>query len=230
MEAGELPRATLEASVNVQKLIKEGKVTLSQAADLLQQAHKNDGKIDFDRVSPQGNTHSFVVDTPLEAVLVEAGLISNGVWRTLLQLQAAIRNQEMTKEDAVEEFKKRHPKATEAAKHRAAKEASAERSKKAEMSPPVNVVDLLKQAGIVTQEDIDNALKLDQDKGAKIEKHLVAMGKIDTKTVLASYQCMTMLTQKRLEVGQAIIALNFCLRSRVDFGDAMKELGWELSS
>lgn len=230
MEAGELPRATLEASVNVQKLIKEGRVTLSQAADLLQQAHKNEGKIDFDKVSPQANTHSFVVDTPLEAVLVEAGLISNGVWRTLLQLQAAIRNQEMTKEDAVEEFKKRHPKATEAAKQRAAKEASAERSKKAEMSPPVNVVDLLKQAGIVTQEDIENALKLDQDKGAKIEKHLVAMGKIDTKTVLASYQCMTMLTQKRLEVGQAIIALNFCLRSRVDFGDAMKELGWELSS
>jgi serine/threonine protein kinase len=230
MEAGELPRATLEASVNVQKLIKEGKVTLSQAADLLQRAHKNDGKIDFDKISPQGNTHSFVVDTPLEAVLVEAGLISNAVWRTLLQLQAAIRNQEMTKEDAVEEFKKRHPRATEEAKHRAAKEASAERSKKAEMSPPINVVDLLKQAGIVTQEDIENATKLDQDKGAKIEKHLVAMGKIDTKTVLASYQCMTMLTQKRLEVGQAIIALNFCQRSRVDFGEAMKELGWELSS
>ena len=60
--------------------------------------------------------------------------------------------------------------------------------------------------------------------------YLVAMGKIDTKTVLASYQCMTMLTQKRLEVGQAIIALNFCQRSRVDFGEAMKELGWELSS
>jgi len=222
-----MPTSPLEASVNVQKLIKEGKVTLAQAADLLQKAHKNDGKIDLDRVSPQGTIHSFVVDTPLEAVLVEAGLISNAVWRTLLQLQAAIRNQEMTKDDAVEEFKKRHPKASEAAKNKAA---SAERAKKVAMSPPLSAVDLLRQAGIVTEEDIEKARTMDQDKGAKLERHLISMGKLDTKTVLASYQCMTMLTQKRLKVEQAIIALNFCQRSRVDFTDAMKELGWELSS
>jgi hypothetical protein len=41
---------------------------------------------------------------------------------------------------------------------------------------------------------------------------------------------MTMLSQKRLRIEQAVIALNFCQRSRVDFSDAMKELGWELSS
>ncbi len=226
MEAGALPRATLEAAVNVQKLIKEGKVTLTQAADLLQKAHKNDGKIEMDRVSPQGTIHSFVVDTPLEAVLVEAGLISNAVWRSLLQLQAAIRNQEMSKDDAVEEFKKRHP-PSEAVKNKAA---SVEREKRVAMSPPLSAVDLLKQAGIVTEEDIEKARTLDQDKGAKLERHLITMGKLDTKTVLASYQCMTMLTQKRLKVEQAIIALNFCQRSRVDFTDAMKELGWELSS
>jgi serine/threonine protein kinase len=230
MDTGELPRATLEAAVNVQKMIKEGKVTLTQAADLLQKAHNNDGKIDLSRVSPQGTIHSFVVDTPLEAVLVEAGLISNAVWRTLLQLQAAIRNQEMSKEDAVEEFKKRHPRATEVARQKAAVAASAERAKQAEMAAPASAVELLKQAGIVTEDDIQKAQSLDKDQGAKIEKHLVAMGKIDTKTVLAAYQCMTMLTQKRLKVEQAIIALNFCQRSRVDFADAMKDLGWELSS
>ena len=230
MDAGELPRATLEAAVNVQKMIKEGKVTLAQAADLLQKAHTNDGKIDLSRVSPQGTIHSFVVDTPLEAVLVEAGLISNAVWRTLLQLQAAIRNQEMSKEDAVEEFKKRHPRATEAARQKAAVAASEERARKAEMAAPASAVELLKQAGIVTEQDLEQARSLDKDQGAKLEKHLVTMGKIDTKMVLAAYQCMTLLTQKRLKVEQAIIALNFCQRSRVDFADAMKDLGWELSS
>jgi hypothetical protein len=108
--------------------------------------------------------------------------------------------------------------------------ASAERAKQAEMAAPASAVELLKQAGIVTEDDIQKAQSLDKDQGAKIEKHLVAMGKIDTKTVLAAYQCMTMLTQKRLKVEQAIIALNFCQRSRVDFADAMKDLGWELSS
>lgn len=227
MDTEALPRTTLEAAVLTQKMIREGKCTLNQAAEALKQAHANNGELDFSLFSPPSTVHNFVVETPLEAVLVEAGLISNAVWRSLLQLQAAIRNQEMSKEDAVIEFKKRHK--TQPPEPAKGKEA-AQRSKTIDIPPPLCAVDLLKQADIVTEEDIEKARKLDKDQGAKIEKHLVTMGKIDTQTVLASYQCMTMLSQKRLRIEQAVIALNFCQRSRVDFSDAMKELGWELSS
>jgi hypothetical protein len=41
---------------------------------------------------------------------------------------------------------------------------------------------------------------------------------------------MTLLSNKKLRVEQAVIALNFCQRSRVSFSEAVKELGWELSS
>ena len=87
---------------------------------------------------------------------------------------------------------------------------------------------MLKQAGIITQADLDAAKKQAAEKGTKLEKVLVSMGKIDTKTVLASYQCMTLLSTKKLKLEQAVIALNFCERMRVDFSEAVQELGWNI--
>lgn len=224
VEAGELPRSTLEAAVQVQKMLREGSMTLSQAAGALQKAHANNGNIDFiaDVKRPE-NQAGVVVDTPLEAVLVEAGLISNAIWRTLLQLQAAIRTGEMTKDEATQEFKKRHPKTPPKEK-----EVKVEKQPAAEENVPTSPVELLQTCGIISAADVEEAKKQAGDKGTKLERVLVSMGKIDTKTVLASYQCMTLLSTKKLKVGQAVIALSFCQRSRVELNEAMQELGWEL--
>jgi serine/threonine protein kinase len=226
IDSEELPMSTLEAAVQVQKMIREGALTLTQAADALQKAHLNHGKIDIKTSSLSEPPGGPVVDTPLEAVLVEAGLISNAVWRTLLQLQGQMRSGALTKEEAALEFRRRHPRATKKDKNGAA-DWSRPRE---EIAPPTGPVDLLKHAGIITEQDIEGAKKLDAEKGAKLERILVTMGKIDTQTVLASYQCMTLLSSKKLRIEQAVIALNFCQRSRVTFPEAVKELGWELSS
>jgi len=93
---------------------------------------------------------------------------------------------------------------------------------------PADCVALLKQSGIITQADLDRARDLAKDDGTKLERHLVTLGIIDTKTVLAAYQCLNLLSQGKIELGQAIIALNFCQRSRVDFNEAIEELGWNL--
>ncbi|MBI5173637.1 MAG: serine/threonine-protein kinase [Candidatus Obscuribacter sp.] len=222
VETDTLPRSTLEAAVQIQKMLREGTITLAEAASAINRAHVTGGEIDIEKLaSPREHTSSLVVDTPLEAVLVEAGLISNAVWRTLLQLQAAIRSGEMTKDEAVQEFRKRHPKAPP-------KEAKPPEKEKAPIVVPTNPVDMLKQAGIITQADLDAAKKQAAEKGTKLEKVLVSMGKIDTKTVLASYQCMTLLSTKKLKLEQAVIALNFCERMRVDFSEAVQELGWNI--
>lgn len=225
VEADALPRATLEAAVQVQMWLKEGRLTLTQAADALKEAHVRGGKIDV-QPGPAQTSHGLVVDTPIEAVLVEAGLISNAVWRTLLQLQSAIRNQEMTKEDAVLEFKKRHQ-SSKSNQDTAVKKQTVS-SPKVDMVMPADCVALLKQSGIITQADLDRARDLAKDDGTKLERHLVTLGIIDTKTVLAAYQCLNLLSQGKIELGQAIIALNFCQRSRVDFNEAIEELGWNL--
>ena len=222
VETDTLPRSTLEAAVQIQKMLREGTITLAEAASAINRAHVTGGEKDIQKLaSPREHTSSLVVDTPLEAVLVEAGLISNAVWRTLLQLQAAIRSGEMTKDEAVQEFRKRHPKAPP-------KEAKPPEPEKAPIVVPTNPVDMLKQAGIITQADLDAAKKQAAEKGTKLEKVLVSMGKIDTKTVLASYQCMTLLSTKKLKLEQAVIALNFCERMRVDFSEAVQELGWNI--
>ncbi|MBU6453053.1 MAG: serine/threonine protein kinase [Cyanobacteria bacterium REEB67] len=231
VDSEELPKATLEAAVKVQKMIRDGTLTLTQAADALQKAHLNHGKIDIQARSPSEAPSGPVVDTPLEAVLVEAGLISNAVWRTLLALQTQMRSGAMTKEEAAIEFRKRHPKVPKIANGNGAASGTSDWRKPAAAAVEVNPtspVDLLKHAGIVTEQDIEAARKMDAEKGNKLEKHLVAMGKIDTKTVLASYQCMTLLSNNKLRIEQAVIALNFCQRSRVSFSEAVKELGWEL--
>ncbi|HNG19631.1 MAG TPA: serine/threonine-protein kinase, partial [Candidatus Obscuribacter sp.] len=177
VETDTLPRSTLEAAVQIQKMLREGTITLAEAASAINRAHVTGGEIDIQKLaSPREHTSSLVVDTPLEAVLVEAGLISNAVWRTLLQLQAAIRSGEMTKDEAVQEFRKRHPKAPP-------KEAKPPEPEKAPIVVPTNPVDMLKQAGIITQADLDAAKKQAAEKGTKLEKVLVSMGKIDTKTV-----------------------------------------------
>jgi hypothetical protein len=225
VDSEELPKATLEAAVKVQKMIRDGTLTLTQAADALHKAHLNHGKIDIQTRPPSDAPSGPVVDTPLEAVLVEAGLISNAVWRTLLSLQTQMRSGAMTKEEAAVEFRKRHPKVPKLGNG-----TSSDWRKPAAVVEvnPTNPVDLLKHAGIITEQDIEAAKKLDAEKGTKLEKHLVTMGKIDTKTVLASYQCMTLLSNQKLRIEQAVIALNFCQRSRVSFSEAVKELGWEL--
>jgi serine/threonine protein kinase len=232
VETEELPKATLEAAVKVQKMIREGTLTLTQAADALQKAHTNHGTIDLKSYPPSEHAPGLVVDTPLEAVLVEAGLISNAVWRTLLQLQTQMRSGAMTKEEAVAEFRKRHPqgggKAAKNNNGNSSDSPSSVRIAVVEVNP-TNPVDLLKHAGIITEQDIEAAKKLDADKGNKLEKYLVTLGKIDTKTVLDAYQCVTLLNAKRLRVEQAVIALNFCQRSRVSFNEAVAELGYELS-
>lgn len=222
VETEELPRSTLEAAVNVQKMLRDGSMTLAEAAAALNRAHVNGGEIEFD-ASAHKEHSSMVVDTPLEAVLVEAGLISNAVWRTLLQLQAAMRTGEMNKEEAVKEFRKRHPKAQP-------KESKPTGQIKAPEVVPTDAVDLLKQAGVISQSDLDAAKKQAGEKGTKLEKVLVSMGKLETKTVLAAYQCMTLLSTKKLKIEQAAIALNFCHRMRVDFGEAVQEMGWTLPS
>ncbi|MBK9620506.1 MAG: serine/threonine protein kinase [Candidatus Obscuribacter sp.] len=222
VETGELPRPTLEAAVQIQKMLRDGTLTLAEAASALHRAHVNNGIIEMQGKNPtRESSTSLVVDTPLEAVLVEAGLISNAVWRTLLQLQAAMRTGEMTKDEAAQEFRKRHPKAANP---------RISQTVKAVQPMPTEPIDMLKLAGIITEADIEAAKKQAGDKGSKLERVLVAMGKIDTKTVLATYNCLTMLTQQKLKTEQAIIALNYCQRMRVDFSEAVQELGWSLPS
>jgi len=181
----------------------------------------NGGQINVEE-KPEEVRAPMGIETPVEAILVEAGLITNPVWRTLLALHQKIRLGQMTKGQAVEEFRLQHPKPTvqEAAK-------VVPPAEKPSMERPTNVLELLKHAGLVTKTDLEQICAQTDEDGTDLAKRLVSAGKLDTKTLLAARQCLSLMDADRLRLDRAVIALLYCHRSRVTFYQAVDELGWE---
>ncbi len=55
---------------------------------------------------------------------------------------------------------------------------------------------------------------------------LVSAGKVNQKTIAAAHQCEYLLSEKKIKLEQAMIALNYCERSRVGLTEAIVDLGW----
>ncbi|MGH9550160.1 MAG: hypothetical protein ACRD3W_12330, partial [Terriglobales bacterium] len=191
-------------------------ITLTEAAHSLSRAHLHGGKIsiepDESRQAEKG------IETPVEAILIEAGLINNAVWRSLLQLHQKVRLGQMTRQQAAEEFRAQHPKPTVVA----AKQEPAE-----PVSAPKDVLGLLKHAGIVSDADIASAGPAANEDQTELAKRLVTLGKLDGKLLLTARQCLSLIESDRLRIDRAVIALHYCQRSRVGFYQAVEELGWE---
>jgi hypothetical protein len=221
VDVGDLPATTLDAALKVQKMLRSGSLTLTEATRALERAHLNGGQINVEE-KPEEARAPMGIETPVEAILVEAGLISNSVWRTLLSLQQKIRLGQVTKGQALEEFRLQHPKPT-------VREVitAAVREEKPTFERPQNVLELLKHAGLVTKSDLEAIQAQEAEDGTEVAKRLVSVGKLDTKTLLAARQCLSLMESDRLRLDRAVIALLYCHRSRVTFYQAVDELGWE---
>jgi serine/threonine protein kinase len=214
VDSGGLPVTTLQAALKVQKMLRAGSLTLNQAADALGRAHLSGGQItvsDTDEERPPGEKG---IETPVEAILLEAGLITNAVWRTLISLHLKVRTGRMSKEDAIAELNKQLP-------HRPAP------PPKPQHAVPKDVFEMIRQADILSAQDIEEARAVAQEEGTDLAKRLVIMGKLDNKTLLAARQCLSLIESDRLKVERAVIALGYCHRSRVGFYQAVEDLGWE---
>src|SRR5262249_51131726 len=82
VDVGDLPATTLDAAVKVQKMLRAGSLTLTQAAYALHRAHLGGGQISIAEAPEELRAAEKGIETPVEAILVEAGLITNPVWRT----------------------------------------------------------------------------------------------------------------------------------------------------
>ena len=136
------------------------------------------------------------------------------MWKTVLRLQQEMRNGQLTKEEAIEEFRKQHPKPVVAPVPTAKEQA------------PKDILELILSAGLVSQAEVDEISEEDDDR-TNLAKRLVAVGKLSTDILIASRQCLSLIERKRLPTERAIIALLYCQRSRVDLYHSFEELGWE---
>jgi hypothetical protein len=159
-------------------------------------------------------------ELPVGQVLVESGYINKDI------LEAALRFQEMVANGTLNALQ-----ASEALRQVASKgcniaQAVAELGLfKAEPSETIRLGEILKAAGVITDEDIRRAVELSSRNSALIGKMLLVTGMIDEATLHASLRCQFLLREGFLNMEQAIIALSHCQRSRISFDDALQELG-----
>ncbi len=87
-----------------------------------------------------------------------------------------------------------------------------------------SVVSLLRKGGMIGESDIIAARDFQRTHGGDLGRILVHMGKIDNKMLLSTVKSQRMIELGQLKIEQAILALHYCQRMRVDFEDAMEDL------
>lgn len=90
------------------------------------------------------------------------------------------------------------------------------------------VIELLKQAGLVSEADVETARKVRSKHGGDLGQILVSAGKVGAQTMDAANKCQELVTNGRLRVDKAIMALHYCERMRAGLNDALDELHIEL--
>ena len=87
--------------------------------------------------------------------------------------------------------------------------------------------DLMQKASLLKNEDLQTAHAVYKKHGGDIVQMLAAAGKMDATTYKAAEICIPLIQENKMKVEQCIIALNYCVRSRVDFDTALDQLGWQ---
>ncbi|MBS1957142.1 MAG: protein kinase [Cyanobacteria bacterium SZAS-4] len=94
---------------------------------------------------------------------------------------------------------------------------------------PTTEIDLLKAAKVITDADIAKAQEITARLGGQVSAMLIADGKVDRSLLEVAKRCTTLINAAILDLGRAVILLNYSQRSRLDFDKAVEELGWNLS-
>lgn len=164
-----------------------------------------------------------VTDTPLGQVLLQHNFINMNVLDNALKLQEIVDNGSITPLHSAEVLK-----------HATTKNVSVAQAmtdlglEKVPNVSSVNLSDLLKLAGVLTEDDVQDAFRKTMQNSNLMGKILTITGYLDDDMLAAALRCQTLIKQGALQQDQAIIALNYCQRMRCPLDDALIELGWAL--
>jgi hypothetical protein len=217
LEAGLVPKATIDAALQVQALVSQGTLSAIKAAEAVRRAHLRGGALDAAEVAQPPRPNEFVVRVKpqLGQVLVMAGIISAAQLKMALQLQDEMRAGNVIMEQACERLQnlaaqtKLDTKPTNGYD-----EAHLERA-----------LDILKQAGVVSAGDLQEARHYSFKNRKALDQVLVETGKLDKHTIDAAVSCLEAMENKGLRIDKAIQGLFYSQRMRLPFDEAVKELG-----
>lgn len=216
VDAGLVPKATIDAGLQVQVLVSQGTLSAIKAAEAVRRAHMRGSAVEADNADLNVKPNEAVVRVKpqIGQVLVMAGIITAAQLKLALSLQDIVRTGNLSMEEAVSKL------AAEGKPHGSSTE-----------DPEIvkEALVLLKQSGLLTSEAVDMAKLAMTGSTKSVSKILVAGGQLDQITLDAAVDCQKYLNSRVLKMEQAVPVLHYCQRMRVPFKDAAQELGVSLA-
>jgi hypothetical protein len=154
-------------------------------------------------------------------MLVEGGFISKRILDTALKLQEIVSSHSLSALKAAEALRE------VATRHVSLARAISELDLGvAETRERVRLGEMLKAAGIVTDTEIKKALRDARRNSALLGKILLVTGAIDDQTLHATLRSLVLLRDEKINMEQAIFALNHARKNQITFDEALSELKW----
>ena len=249
-----LTEPVLCSSLNAQILLRDGKISREQAIHGLRAAHQRQMTVEqalIDqgafRPSPKAKVKlgemfvlagilnediimdaiegGLVNDQPIGQVLVKSGHINMNMLAACLKLQEMVDNGTLTPIGSADVLRQVQSRGIPVA------QAVAELGfQKMATSANVSLGDLLKLAGVLTEDDIQDAIRQSMQNSTLLGKILSITGIVDEDMVNSGLRCQALLKQGFLQQDQAIIALNYCQRMNRSLDEALIELGWTVQT
>lgn len=153
---------------------------------------------------------------PVGEVLVRAGFISRELLETALELQALVVQKFINPQQAAELLRAVSTRAITLECAMVEMEQTADQ-----------VVDLLKGAGLVSDEDLKTSAAITNGQIVDMAQCLYDSAKIDRQILDSARRCQRMISQGVLHCEQAVTLLTYCCKSRVNVSQALQELAWD---
>lgn len=152
---------------------------------------------------------------PLGEILVELGLVTRDMLALALSLQEQVEAGEIDVRAAAQNLQ------------HASGRVSGLQEKCSGIDEPetVRLGELLKQSGLVDDGDIKEAVDLSNRYPTMLGKMLVVTGSIDEGTLLAALRCQYLVRNHLVGVSEAVRALQYAQRHRLSLDDALEDLG-----
>jgi hypothetical protein len=164
-------------------------------------------------------------EVPIGQMLVESGFISKRILDTALKLQEIVSSHSLSALKAAEALRE------VATRHVSLARAISELDLGvSETRERVRLGEMLKAAGIVSDTEIKKALRDARRNSALLGKILLVTGVIDDQTLHATLRSLVLLRDEKINMEQAIFALNHARKNQITFDEALGELKWASSA
>ena len=214
VDAGLVPKATIDAALQVQTLVSQGTLSAIKAAEAVRRAHLRGCAVEPDeadiRIKP-GDT-VVRVKPQIGQVLVMAGIISASQLKTALGLQDVLRSGNISMDEAIEKL---------------AQTSGTAMVKREGVDDETigDALNLLRNSGLISVADLESASAAGGELASGAASILVSAGKLEQVLLDSALSCQKHIAVGKLKVEEAVQALHYCVRMRVALKEALQELG-----